>query len=52
VLPLCYEHHEGILGVHGKHRLGFEKFWKVTQWQLLGVVTSMLLADRSSTVGG
>ncbi len=52
VLPLCNDHHEGYLGVHGRHRLGFEKFWGVTQLQLLGVVTSMLLADRSSTVGG
>ncbi len=52
VLPLCYEHHQGYTGVHGRHRLGFEKLHGITQMQLLGVVTSMLLADRQSLVGG
>ena len=52
VLPLCYEHHRGFIGVHGRHRLGFEKLHGVTQLQLLGVTTSLLLADRSSLVGG
>lgn len=51
VLPLCYEHHQGFTGVHGRHRLGFEKLHGVTQVQLLGVVISMLLADRSMVVG-
>ncbi|CAB4223392.1 Recombination enhancement, RecA-dependent nuclease [uncultured Caudovirales phage] len=52
VLPLCYEHHRGFTGVHGRHRLGFEKLHGVTQVQLLGVTTSLLLADRSMVVGG
>lgn len=52
VLPLCWEHHQGFTGVHGRHRLGFEKLHGVTQLQLLGVVNSLLLADRSSLVGG
>lgn len=52
VLPLCFEHHQGFTGVHGRHRLGFEKLHGVTQIQLLGVVISMLLADRASLVGG
>ena len=51
-LPLCWEHHNGFTGIHGRHRLGFEKLHGVTQWQLLGVTTSLLLADRSATVGG
>jgi len=52
VLGLCWEHHQGYTGVHGRHRLGFEKLHGITQMQLLGVVTSMLLADRQSLVGG
>ena len=52
VLPLCYEHHRGFTGVHGRHRLGFEKLHGVTQLQLLGVVISLLLADRANVVGG
>ncbi len=51
-LPLCWEMHQGYLGIHGQHRLGFEKFHKVTQVQLLGVTTMLLLADRASLVGG
>ena len=51
VIPLCAEHHRGFTGVHGRHRLGFEKLHGVTQMQLLGVVTSMLLADRGRLVG-
>lgn len=50
-IPLCWEHHNGYLGIHGKHRLGFEKFHKVTQVQLLGVTTMLLLADRAAVVG-
>lgn len=52
VLPLCWQCHHGFDGIHGRHRLGFEKLHGVTQIQLLGVVTSMLLADRASLVGG
>lgn len=52
VLPLCWEHHNGFTGIHGRHRLGFEKLHGITQWQLLGVVTSLLLADRAALVGG
>ena len=52
VLRLCWEHHNGFTGVHGRHRLGFERLHGVTQLQLLGVVTSLLLADRATLVGG
>lgn len=52
VLPLCWEHHQGYTGIHGRHRLGFEKLHGVTQLQLLGVTTSLLLADRAGLVGG
>jgi len=51
-LPLCHEMHQGFTGIHGRHRLGFEKLHKVTQMQLLGVTNMLLLADRSTVVGG
>lgn len=35
VCPLCYEHHQGATGVHGKHRVGFYRFWKVDDRWLL-----------------
>lgn len=51
-IPLCREMHQGFTGIHGRHRLGFEKLHGVTQLQLLGVTTSLLLADRQNLVGG
>ncbi len=51
-LPICWEMHQGFTGIHGRHRLGFEKLHGVTQLQLLGVTNCLLLADRSSLVGG
>ena len=51
-IPLCWEMHQGYTGIHGRHRLGFERLHKVTQLQLLGVTTSLLLADRAALVGG
>ena len=35
VAPLCPEHHQGPTGVHGLHRKGFERMWKVTDVKLL-----------------
>lgn len=32
---LCKEHHQGATGVHHLHRRGFERFWKVSDIQLL-----------------
>ena len=51
-LPLCWEMHQGFTGIHGRHRLGFEKLHGVTQLQLLGVTISLLLADRAALTGG
>ena len=36
IVSLCYEHHRGSAGVHGLHRRGFERLWKVTDYDLLG----------------
>jgi hypothetical protein len=35
VAPLCPEHHQGSTGVHGLHRRGFERMWKVNDIDLL-----------------
>ena len=35
VVGLCVEHHRGATGVHGLHRRGFERMWKVTDLMLL-----------------
>jgi hypothetical protein len=36
VVPLCREHHQGPTGVHGMRRRGFDTFWKVDDYVLLG----------------
>ena len=46
VCPLCWEHHHGATGVHGLHRRGFERFWKVTDYDLLDW-TWQLLAKKT-----
>jgi len=35
VIPLCAEHHQGPVGVHGMHRRAFNNFWKVDETWLL-----------------
>ena len=35
VASLCWEHHQGATGVHGLHRRGFDRFWKVNDIMLL-----------------
>ena len=32
---LCKQHHQGAHGVHGLHRRGFERMWKVTPLMLV-----------------
>ena len=44
-VPLCFEHHRGSTGVHGLHRRGFERMWKVSDVQLLAW-TNQALAKR------
>lgn len=35
VVSLCNEHHQGTTGVHGLHRMGFYRMWKVSDlWML------------------
>jgi hypothetical protein len=42
-IPLCEEHHRGKTGVHGVGgRRGFERRWKTTEQQLLGLTIEML----------
>ena len=35
LMPLCYHHHRGILGVHGMGTKSFERHYGVTQQELL-----------------
>lgn len=45
VSPLCYEHHQGATGVHGLHRRGFERMWKLTEIGLLAL-TNRAIAEK------
>jgi hypothetical protein len=45
VAPLCYEHHQGSTGVHGLHRRGFERMWKLDEMGLLAL-TNRALAEK------
>lgn len=47
VAPLCPEHHQGATGVHGMHRRGFERFWKVTADDLLDWTWELLYKERA-----
>lgn len=38
VIPLCYAHHQGPVGVHGMGRKAFERCYGVTELELLAIV--------------
>jgi hypothetical protein len=42
VVPLCPDHHQGSEGVHGLHRRGFERRWKVSDVKLLAWTNKLL----------
>ena len=46
VVALCVEHHRGATGVHGLHRRGFERMWKVTDIQLLAWTNQLLAKEQ------
>lgn len=46
VASLCWEHHQGATGVHGLHRRGFRRFWKVTDIWLLARTEELLDKER------
>ena len=41
--PLCHEHHQGSTGIHGLHRRGFYRFWKITNQWLLARTNELLM---------
>lgn len=41
-VPLCHEHHQGPTGIHGLHRRGFYKFWKISEQWLLARTNELL----------
>ena len=46
VSPLCPEHHQGATGVHGLHRRGFERMWKLDETGLLALTNRAISEDR------
>ena len=38
VLPLCFLHHRGNMGLHGMGRKAFEKYYGITEMELLDEV--------------
>ena len=42
VVPVCHEIHEGSGGIHGLHRRGFERRYKVTEMKMLAKVNELL----------
>lgn len=38
VLPLCFQHHRGNVGIHGMGRKAFEKYYGITEMELLDEV--------------
>lgn len=48
VIPLCPEHHRGNSGLHGLGAKEFEKYWKVSQEDLL-TLTNIKLEDQNGS---
>jgi hypothetical protein len=48
-VPLCPEHHRGATGVHGLGQKAWERFWGVTERDLLKQTDALLV--RRSGVG-
>lgn len=46
VASLCPEHHRGATGVHGLHRRGFERMWKLDEVGLLALTNRALAEGR------
>ena len=42
VIPLCYAHHQGPVGVHGLGRKAFERCYGLTERDLLDLVRQQL----------
>ena len=42
VIPLCYAHHQGPVGVHGLGRKAFERCYGLTEKDLLDLVRQQL----------
>ncbi|HEY9490157.1 MAG TPA: hypothetical protein VIQ51_17595 [Chryseosolibacter sp.] len=46
VAKLCVEHHRGPTGVHGLHRRGFERMWKLDEIGLLALTNRAIAEGR------
>ena len=46
VASLCVEHHRGPTGVHGLHRRGFERMWKLDEIGLLALTNRAIAEGR------
>jgi hypothetical protein len=46
VAALCPEHHRGATGVHGLHRRGFLRVWKLDEVGLLALTNQALAEGR------
>lgn len=42
VIPLCHEHHQGPMGIHGMGRRAWEIFHRVTEVELLEMTRSVI----------
>lgn len=42
VIPLCTEHHRGNKGVHGLGHKGFEKYYGLSEHELLEMLTTQV----------
>lgn len=40
-VPLCFQHHQGPLGIHGLHRRAFESRYKLTDVRMLAITREL-----------
>lgn len=45
LVPLCYGHHQGPMGVHGLHRRAFERHYRLSDFKMLAITRRLYMRE-------
>lgn len=45
LVPLCREHHQGPMGVHGLHRRAFDRHYRLSDFKMLAITRRLYLKE-------
>lgn len=45
LVPLCHEHHQGPMGVHGLHRRAFERHYRLSDFKMLAITRRLYMKE-------